>query len=84
MYFQVPVRIHRPGSKTKASISYVVGWVDYGTGPEPRYLPGPGTKLITIQASSNKDASLKLAEIVMPGDPRPIMGRRNVRLFRAE
>ena len=78
MFYKVPYRLHKKGAKTKAGIGY---FADY-QGELVRVVGFTGdTPWVDFTAKSHAEAGRKLQELILPGDPRPIMGRTLVRHF---
>ena len=84
--YRVPVKLTTTrGARNKAVIAYMLRRRDPETGDaRGAPYPEPGAQVYDFEAPTHAAAARHLAEVVLPGDPRPIMSRTNVKLFVVE
>jgi hypothetical protein len=78
MRYRVPFDVHAKRARTKARLAYYMQW-----GGGYRYYPVPSSRarFVEFDAPSHAAASRMLQSLILPRDPRPILGRTNIKLF---
>ncbi len=77
--YKVPWRQLSSRAQHKAEIYWVQEW----NADKTAYwmVPGPGCSVLAFESSSRNEALAILEDRILPGDPRPIKGRSNIRFF---
>jgi hypothetical protein len=83
MKFRVPFQAHSKRAKTKAHLMLKYERRDAIGGRDPLG-PADGCDSVVFEAHTFGKAMLMVQELILPGDPRPLMGRTNISYFRVE